>query len=328
MIISKTPYRISFFGGGTDLPFWTRSHGGAVISTTIDKYCYLTCRDLPPFFEHRHRVVYSKVETVKTVKDIQHPVVRSVLSWLRLDHRGLEIHHDGDLPARSGLGSSSSFTVGFLNAIYTLTGQKISPKILADDSIFVEQTLLEESGGSQDQVAAAFGGFNYIKFHPKGGYDVVPINLRSDLIGGLQSRMLLFFTGVQRISSPLEKLKESNASNNNTEFRLMMELTSEALSCLNSSNMKFEEFGSLLLEGWRIKRSFCEGVSTPLIDEAVSAALDGGAMGAKILGAGGGGFLLVFADPRFHDDIKLRLHKLIHINFKFEPKGTSVVANL
>ena len=212
MIISRTPYRISFLGGGTDYPGWYRENGGSVLATAIDKYCYISCRHLPPFFDHKHRIVYSKVESVKKIEEIQHPAVRAVLSKLGTN-AGLEIHHDGDLPARSGLGSSSSFTVGLINALNALKGQQISKEDLAKQAIHIEQEILKENVGSQDQILAAFGGFNRIDFNPDDSFNITPVIINKDTIELLQNHMLLFFTGLSRFSSDIARDKVANFKN-------------------------------------------------------------------------------------------------------------------
>ncbi len=266
MIISKTPFRISFFGGGTDYPEWYHENGGSVLATTIDKYCYISCRHLPPFFEHKHRIVYSKIESVKTTEEIQHPVVRAVLSNLSITD-GLEIHHDADLPARSGLGSSSSFTVGLINVLNALKGLQISKQDLAKQATYIEQEVLKETVGSQDQVLAAFGGFNRIDFHPDDSFNISPVIINKDLVEQLQSHMLLFFTGLSRFSSDIARDKVSNFTNRFQELTQIKEMVDEGMSILQSPSTPIMDLGKLMHESWKLKRSLSDKVSTPKIDE-------------------------------------------------------------
>lgn len=324
MIITRTPFRISFFGGGTDYPEWFREHGGAVLATTINKYCYITCRRLPPFFEHKHRVVYSRIENVKLNDEIQHPAVRAVLNWAKVTD-GVEIHHDGDLPARSGLGSSSSFTVGLLHALQGLNGQMAFKDGLARDAIHVEQNVIGENVGSQDQVSAAFGGFNRIEFYRNDSFDVCPVVLPGHRREELRDHLMLCFTGFSRIASEVAKSKIENLKSREKELKLMRAMVDEALSILQNANESIDSFGRLLDTTWQYKRSLSDRVSTPEIDNIYQAAMDAGAIGGKILGAGGGGFLLLFAKPERHAAIRDRLSKLIHVPFDFEDSGSRVV---
>jgi D-glycero-alpha-D-manno-heptose-7-phosphate kinase len=324
MIISRTPFRISFFGGGTDYPAWFRENGGAVLSTAIDKYCYISCRYLPQFFEHKYRIVYSKIENIKVIQDVEHPAVRAVLTWLKCD-KGLEVHHDGDLPARSGLGSSSSFTVGLINAIMALSGRYISSAELADCAIHIEQDILKENVGSQDQIAVAYGGFNRIEFKTDGTYDVTSIILPPERKQMLESHLMLFFTGLSRLSSDVEKTKIDNYKNREVELRKMAEMVNEAMDILNGPDRYMLEFGKLLDEGWRYKKSLSDMVSMPIIDQIYDAALKAGAIGGKILGAGGGGFLLLFASPENQPRVKEQLKDLIHVPIRFENSGSKIV---
>jgi D-glycero-alpha-D-manno-heptose-7-phosphate kinase len=324
MIITRTPFRISFFGGGTDYPEWFREHGGAVLATTINKYCYITCRQLPPFFEHKHRIVYSRIENVRHHDDIQHPAVRAILNWANVTD-GMEIHHDGDLPARSGLGSSSSFTVGLLHAIKGLSGRMAYKDELARDAIHIEQNIIGENVGSQDQVSAAFGGFNRIEFHRDDSFDVSPVILPLHRREELRDHLMLCFTGFSRIASEIAKSKIDNLKSREKELKLMRAMVDEALSILQSPEEPISSFGKLLDASWQYKRSLSDRVSTPEIDSIYKAAIDAGAIGGKILGAGGGGFLLIFAKPERHSAIRDRLEKLIHVPFDFENSGSRVV---
>ncbi|MDP1774214.1 MAG: hypothetical protein Q8L15_18250 [Methylobacter sp.] len=324
MIITRTPFRISFFGGGTDYPDWYREHGGAVLATTIDKYCYITCRHLPPFFEHRHRIVYSRIENVRHNDEIEHPAVRAVFNWANVVD-GLEIHHDGDLPARSGLGSSSAFTVGLAHALYGLRGQMVSQDTLAKDAIHIEQSLIGENVGSQDQVSAAYGGFNRIDFHRDDSFNVSPLILPGYRREELHDHLMLCFTGLSRIADEIAKSKIDNFKNRETELNLMKEMVYEATTILSDSRVSIDEFGKLLDLSWKYKRSLSDRVSTPEIDHIYDEAMRAGAIGGKILGAGGGGFMLLFAKPDKHAAIREHLKDLVHVSFNFEDSGSRVV---
>jgi len=324
MIITRTPYRISFFGGGTDYPAWSNDHGGEVLSTSIDKYCYITCRHLPPFFDHKHRIVYSTIENVQHWEEIKHPAVRAVLGWANCS-KGLEIHHDGDLPARSGLGSSSSFTVGLLHAMSALKGQYVSKEQLARDAIHIEQNVIGEHVGSQDQVAAAYGGFNHIEFLPSGGFQVSPVILGKRRLKDLQKHLMLCFTGFSRIASEVAKAKIDNLARRADELTRMRAMVEEAMRILSARNRSLDEFGDLLHQAWLIKRRLSDRVSTTEIDEIYQRARDAGALGGKLLGAGGGGFLLLFARPDDQPRIREALSHLIHAPVNFDESGSRVV---
>lgn len=324
MIVTRTPFRISFFGGGTDYPAWYQENGGVVLASTIDKYCYISCRFLPPFFEHKHRIVYSKIENVKSITEIEHPAVRAVLGWARCE-RGLEIHHDGDLPARSGLGSSSSFTVGLVNALCALDGKYITKEDLATKAIYIEQKIIKENVGSQDQVSAAFGGFNRIEFYRNDTFQVSPIILSKRRLDELQGSLMLYFTGFSRIASEIAKSTIDNLTNRVTELKRMGEMVDEAIRILQSPETPIDEFGKLLDQSWRYKRGLSSKVSTPEIDRIYDEALKAGATGGKIIGAGGGGFLLLFVRPELQDKVRSQLRRLIHVPFQFENSGSRVV---
>ncbi len=324
MIVTRTPFRISFFGGGTDYPPWYRDHGGAVLATTIDKYCYISCRRLPQFFEHKHRIVYSHIENVKAIEEIKHPAVRAVFDWAKVAE-GLEIHHDGDLPARSGLGSSSSFTVGLVHALAALDGRIKSKDELARNAIHIEQNIIKENVGSQDQVSAAFGGFNKIEFHRNDTFDVEPIILPHGRQEELQDHLMLCFTGFSRIASEVAQSKIANLKNREQELKNMYAMVDQAIAILQDTNVPIEEFGKLLDQSWQYKRSLSDRVSTPEIDRIYDAAMAAGAIGGKILGAGGGGFLLLFAKPAKQEKIRAALDGLVHVPFKFEDSGSRVV---
>ena len=321
MIITRTPYRISFFGGGTDYPAWYLRHGGEVLSTTIDKYCHISCRHLPPFFEHKHRIVYSVIETVQDCEQIKHPAVRAILTQAR-PAEGLEIHHDGDLPARSGLGSSSSFTVGLLHALAALKGRYLSKEELARDALHVEQRLIGENVGSQDQVAAAFGGFNRVEFRRSGEFDVTPVVLNRKRLEHFQSHLMLCFTGLSRIASEVARSTIDNLEDRARELVTMRGMVEDALRILQDPD---RPFGALMHEGWRLKRALSDRVSTPAIDRFYETARDAGATGGKLLGAGGGGFMLLFVAPERQANVRAALENLIHVPFGFEESGSRVV---
>jgi len=324
MIITRTPFRISFFGGGTDYPAWYHEHGGVVLATTIDKYCYISCRDLPPFFEYKHRIVYSQIENVKHVEEIKHPAVRAIFGWAGCE-KGLEIHHDGDLPARSGLGSSSSFTVGLIHALAALDGKYVTKEELAKNAIHIEQNIIKENVGSQDQISAAFGGFNRIEFRHNDTFQVSPIILPRDRLHELQRHLMLFFTGFPRIASDIARSKIDNFRSREVELKRMGEMVDEAIQILQNTKSPIGDFGNLLHQSWQYKRSLSDKVSTPEIDTIYEEAKSAGATGGKILGAGGGGFLLLFVKLSFQSHVRERLKRLIHVPFEFEDSGSRVV---
>ena len=324
MVITRTPYRISFFGGGTDYPAWWRDHGGEVLGTSIDKYCYISARTLPPFFEHKHRIVYSQIETVQTIAEIQHPAVRGAFTQLVVGG-GLEVHHDGDIPARAGMGSSSAFAVGLLHALHVMRGEFVSKADLAREAIHLEQEVLRENVGSQDQILTAHGGFNRVIFHPDGGHVVEPVVLSIERKQLLEQHLLLFFTGISRFASDVAKAQIDNLRNREDELRQMAKMVPEALAILGDGSRDIQEFGALLHESWQRKRRLSDGVSNAEIDAMYERAQACGATGGKILGAGGGGFLLVFAAPDKHSAIIDGLDDLLHVPFQFENSGSRVV---
>ncbi len=322
MIISRTPFRVSFFGGGTDYPAWYQEHKGAVLATTIDKYCYISCRYLPPFFEHRSRIIYSQMEHVKTIDEINHPAVREVLRFLNI-HDGVEIHHDGDLPARTGLGSSSSFTVGLLNSMYALKGIMPTKDRLAQESIYIEQEMCKENVGCQDQMLAAYGGFNFIEFGGNNHRKVTPVTIPQDKLEDLQNHLMLFFTGFSRNASEVAKHQVQNIPHKQKELKAMYDMVFYALEVLNNSNIR--KFGELLHESWQIKRHLSDKISNAAIDEVYETARSAGALGGKLLGAGGGGFILVIASPDKHPRIKEKLKSLLQVPFRFENVGSQII---
>ncbi len=323
MIISRTPFRISFFGGGTDYPPWYKQHGGAVLSTSFDKYCYITCRELPPFFDHKYRIAYSKVENAKEVIDIEHPAVRAVLSEMNLDH-GLEVHCDADLPARSGLGSSSSFVVGMLHSLSALQGRRVSKDWLAHEAIRIEQEVLRENVGSQDQVAAAYGGFNVIHFQTDGSLKVDPLIVPAQRKQILNDHLMLFFTGFSRISSEIAKAQVANMANKSAELHRMRAMVDQGEEILCNGH-DIRAFGELLHLGWMHKRAMSDQVSNSSIDALYETARKAGAIGGKLLGAGGGGFMLLFVSPENQAAVRQALAELIYVPFKFETAGSQVI---
>lgn len=324
MIITRTPFRVSFFGGGTDYPPWFREHGGAVLATTIDKYCYISCRWLPPFFEHKYRLVYSRIENVQDPAEMEHPSARAVLQWSKWKD-GIEIHHDGDLPARSGLGSSSAFTVGLLHALNALQGQMSSKKALAAQAIHIEQNVIGENVGSQDQISAAYGGFNRIQFNRDGSFDVSPVIVPALRLEQLRSHLMLFYTGVSRIASEVAKSKIDNLAARAQQLHQMHAMVDQGIEILRNTSKSIEDFGRLLHQSWQLKRSLSEKVSSESIDAHYEAAMSAGALGGKILGAGGGGFLLIFAKPEDQEKVRESLRDLVHVPFGFDTEGSRVV---
>ncbi len=323
MIISRTPFRVSFFGGGTDYPAWYRTHGGMVLATTINKYCYISCRYLPPFFDHRIRLVYSKIENCQNVTEINHPAVREILRYLKID-RGVEIHHDGDLPARSGMGSSSAFTVGLLHALHALMGQIPTVQQLTAESIYVEQELLKETVGCQDQVLVAHGGFNQIVFQPNGDIAVRPMTLTPERVSVLNSHLMLFFTGVSRTASDIARSYTEDLGTKDGAMRAMCEMVEEGIAILSSDD-DVRRFGTLLHEGWLLKRSLGAKISNSYVEDLYRAAGAAGALGGKLLGAGGGGFMLLFVRPEDQQRVRDRLRGLIYVPFRFEFSGSRIV---
>jgi D-glycero-alpha-D-manno-heptose-7-phosphate kinase len=324
MIITRTPFRISLFGGGTDYPQWYLNHGGAVLGTAINKYCYISIRNLPPFFEHHHRIVYSRVELVKNNDEIEHPAVRAVFNEFS-QRVGIELHHDGDLPGRSGLGSSSSFTTGLVTAIMAQNGFITSPKALAKKVIHIEQDVIGENVGSQDQVWAAYGGTNLITFNTDGSFDVRQILMRSEYKRELQSHMMLVFTGITRIASNIAADVINSLADREIQLKEMREMANEGARLLSDKRCSIADLGSLINEGWLRKRSLASGVTNTKIDEIYDAAISAGAFGGKLLGAGGGGFMLFIAPPEAQPKIRERLKDLILVDIEIGASGSQVV---
>lgn len=324
MIISRTPFRVSLFGGGTDYPKWYEQYGGAVLGFAIDKYCYISVRRLPPFFEHKHRIVYSMVENVKSIDEIQHPAVKGVLS----EHQpkeGVEIHHDGDLPARSGLGSSSSFTVGLANALAAFDGKMVSKRELAREAIRIEHDVIKEKVGCQDQIWAAYGGLNRIDFLKTGEFDVQPAMVSRERRDDLQDHLLLVFTGLSRLAPVMAEKQIDNIGAREKQLSTMFEMVGEAQSILVDENQPIADLGVLLDQSWQLKRELADGVSTPLVDEIYAAAIGAGASGGKLLGAGGGGFMLFIVEPDKQPKVREALKDLVAVKIAIDNVGSKIV---
>ena len=322
MIITKTPFRMSFFGGGTDLPLCFNQMGGAVISTTFDKYSYVTVRHLPRFFDYSTEVIYSKTERVNDIELIQHPMVRNAMKML--DMHELHIAYDADLPARTGLGTSSTFAVGLLNAFYCLKGKYASKKQLAQDAIHLERDLCNEAGGWQDQIAASFGGLNRIDFK-NNQFQVNPIIINNDRKSRLNGNLLLFFTGFTRFSSDIQKNTGLTLNEKRTQLMDMLHLVDETQNVLQDERRDLDDFGKLLDTTWKLKRQTGSSISTSSIDELYLKGISAGALGGKLLGAGGGGFLLFYVQPDKQQAVRLALSDLMEVPFKFENTGTRVI---
>lgn len=323
MIISKTPYRISFFGGGTDYPEWYLKNEGQVLATTIDKYCYITCRYLPPFFDYQLRIAYSKVEHCMNYKEVEHPAVKAVLKYLCIN-RGLEIHHDGDLPARSGIGSSSTFTVGLYNALCKYLDIKANKKNLARTCIHIEQKVIPELVGSQDQICAAYGGFNNIKFKKDGKFIIKSLNfLPRSRIKKLEKRLMLFHTGIFRNAGDITKNFVGKLHSKTQYLNKIHLLVDTAIDLLKNGNL--DEFGNLLNETWYMKKNISKNISNNLIEEIYALAMSNGAIGGKLLGAGGGGFILFYVPEDKQKKIIKKLSGLVYIPFKFENFGSKII---
>ncbi len=322
MIITQTPFRMSFFGGGTDFSGFYNEHGGAVLSTTFDKYAYVTVRHLPPFFDYKTHLTYSREEKVNSINEIQHPAIRNAMHWL--DMHKIRLTYEADLPARSGLGTSSSFAVGMIEAFYALKGKYADKRKLADDAIYLERTLCAESGGIQDQIAASFGGFNRIDFS-RGGYTVRPVIMSKERKEDLNNHLMLFFTGFSRFSSDIQKGTEKSMKDKTSELLEMYKLVDDAEKILTDKNIPLDEFGRLLDHTWKLKRGISSGISTGSIDEQYQKAVTAGALGGKLLGAGGGGFLLFYVPKEKQQAVKEALKGQMHVPFKFENDGTKII---
>lgn len=322
MVITKTPFRMSFFGGGTDMEFFFREHGGAVLSATFDKYCYVNVRHLPKFFDFSTELAYSKVERVTDVDEIQHPAIRNAMKML--DMREIRLTYEADLPARSGLGTSSSFAVGMLNAFYALKGKTAEKKQLAEDAIYLERKLCQEAGGWQDQIAAAYGGFNRIDFGAD-AFRVTPIPISSERKVLLNDNLMMFFTGFTRFSAEVQALNSEKSENRISLLKEMYALVEEAEAVLMNPNEDLDCFGRLLDYTWKLKRQIGPAVSTNNIDEIYAKAIQAGALGGKLLGAGGGGFFVFYVPKDCQAAVREAMDGLLYVPFRFENGGTQII---
>lgn len=325
MIITQTPFRMSFFGGGTDMENYFKEYGGAVLSTTFDKYCYVNVRHLPRFFDYATELSYSKIERVTNAEDILHPAIRNAMKML--DMQEIRLTYEADLPARSGLGTSSSFAVGMLNAFYALKGKYANKKKLADDAIYLERVLCNEAGGWQDQIAAAYGGLNRINFNAN-GYEVLPVVIHPERKRQLNENLLMFFTGFTRFSSEVQKENASGVKDEAAKIRQLREmhtLVDAAEKVLTDKHSDLDEFGRLLDHTWKLKRQTGSAVSTSSIDELYQKGMKAGALGGKLLGAGGGGFLVFYVQPEYKEAVMKAMSDLLYIPFQFEDGGTKVI---
>ena len=326
MIITQTPFRMSFFGGGTDMEEFFRKHSGAVLSTTFDKYCYVNLRHLPRFFNYSTELSYSKTERVTSIREIEHPAIRNAMKML--DMHELRLTYEADLPARSGLGTSSSFAVGMLNAFYALKGKYADKRKLANEAIYLERELCQEAGGWQDQIAASYGGFNRINFNTDGTYDVLPVIISPDRKQALNDNLMMFFTGFTRFSSDIQKANSgTKETKDEKEKRLleMLTLVDKAEHILTDKTADLDDFGRLLDHTWRLKKQTGSAVSTDNIDKLYEKGIKAGALGGKLLGAGGGGFLIFYVQPEYQKNVKEAMKDLMYIPFKFEDGGTRVI---
>ncbi|MBQ7122284.1 MAG: kinase [Clostridia bacterium] len=322
MIISKTPVRMSFFGGGTDFPEFFNRHHGAVISTTIDKYCHVNVRELPGLFEYKTYLSYAQIEKVNSTDEIRHPAIRNAMKWLELEN--ICLNYDADIPAKTGLGTSSAFSVGMLNAFYTMQGIEKSKRELADGAIYLERTLCDEDGGIQDQIASAFGGFNRIDFSAD-GYTVTPVEFAEGKKQQLNENLMLFFTGLSRFSFQVQKSTKKLLDKNTDRLISIYKMVDEAEDILRNPNRSLDDFGLLLNETWIQKRGINSEISTDYIDISYQKAIDAGALGGKLLGAGGGGCLLFYVTPDKQAAVRSALGEMHEVKFKFENEGTKII---
>ena len=325
MIISQTPVRMSFFGGGTDFPEFFKEHSGSVISTTFNKYCHVNVRPMPPnLFEYTTKLLYAQIEEVNSVDDIKHPAIKNAMKWLGLER--ICLNYDADIPAKTGLGTSSAFSVGMLNAFYTMQGITKTKRELADDAIYLERTLCNEEGGIQDQIAAAFGGFNRIDFS-EDGYTVTPINITPERKELLNDNLMVFFTGLSRYSFQVQKATKNNLGKKTQELLEILRMVDDAEKILVNPKSSLNDFGLMLNETWKLKRSISDKISNNMIDDIYQKALNSGALGGKLLGAGGGGCLLFYVPEEKQDNVRIALSDLYEVDFKFENEGTKIICN-
>ena len=322
MIISKTPYRISFFGGGSDYPEWYNEFGGAVLSTTINKYLYITCRELPSFFDHKYRIVWRKIEKVKNIEEIKHQAIKGILKHYKYN-KGLEIHYDGDLPARSGMGSSSSFVVGLINALFAMDKKNLSKKDLAKRSLFIEQKILNEIVGSQDQIAATYGGFNKISFQKNSSFKIKKIKTNKNL-KLLEDNLILIYTSINRTAHHIASSYVKNLTSTKKNYiKEIINHVEEGEKIIKHGNM--DDFGKLLNSAWYMKKKLGKSITNNKIDNLYEHALKNGALGGKILGAGGGGFLLLYMKQKDRIKFLNKKNKIINIPFKFSDTGSEII---
>lgn len=323
MIITKTPFRMSFFGGGTDIESFFRENGGAVLSTTFDKYCYVTVRHLPRFFDFTTHLTYSKMEFVNDVDEIQHPAIRNAMKLLNMQE--IRLIYEADLPARSGLGTSSSFAVGMLSAFHALKGEYADKKKLADEAIYLERSLCNEAGGWQDQIAASFGGMNRIEFNSDGTYEVRPVIIHPTRKKQLNDNLLMFFTGFTRFSSDMQKANSVGYGEKVKQLQEMYGLVDDAQRVLESKHSDLDDFGRLLDVTWKLKRQTGGAITTEGIDALYERGIEAGALGGKLLGAGGGGFLVFYVQPQKKEVVIQAMSDLLYVPFRFEDVGTQVI---
>ena len=327
MILTRTPFRVSLFGGGTDFEFWYQNHGSRIITCSIGYYCYISLRYLPPFFESSNRIVWSKIEETSNIDEISHPVIRACLNFYNIK-QGVEIHHIGDLPARSGIGSSSSFTVGLIHALYVLQGRSVTKRQIINDAIHIEQKILKEYVGIQDQIQVGYGGFNLLDISRDGDFSVSPLALTRERASLLNESLLLFYTGISRFSSEITKNTIESASKNNRPLSEISSITDEAYNILIDNEKPIDILGELLHQSWVLKKSLSTEITTGEIDLLYEKAIDMGALGGKILGAGGGGFLLLYVPKRYQSKVRKALLGLVEIPFKMDQFGTNLVHNI
>jgi D-glycero-alpha-D-manno-heptose-7-phosphate kinase len=324
MIITRTPLRISFFGGGTDLPDWFRTHGGAVLSTTINKFLFISVRNMPQYWDFKNRFVYgSKTEIVNSIDEIEHPAIREALRFMDMTH-GIDMHYNTDIPARSGMGSSSAFTVGFLRALYAMRGHMVSDRRLAKEAIQVEQDLIKEAVGCQDQIAAAFGGLNHIVFHKDDNFEISPVIIPPERLRELNNSLILVYTGIQRIASKIEEKKIKQLGEHKAELRAIQRYVDDAMELLSGDD-PIEEFGGLLHETWQRKRKLSEEVTNDKLDGLYEKCRANGAIGGKLLGTGGGGFMLIFVKPENREAMLKALPDFIPVPFGFDTTGSQII---
>ncbi len=325
MIISQTPVRMSFFGGGTDFPEFFNEYSGSVISTTFNKYCHVNVRPMPlNLFDYTTKLSYAQIEEVNSVDDIKHPAIRNAMKWLGLER--ICLNYDADIPAKTGLGTSSAFSVGMLNAFYTMQGITKTKRELADDAIYLERTLCSEEGGIQDQIAAAFGGFNRIDFSAD-GYTVTPINITPERKQALNDNLMIFFTGLSRYSFHVQKSTKSMLCKKTQELMEILRMVDDAEKILVNPQSSLDDFGLMLNETWMLKRSISSKISNSMIDDIYQKALNAGALGGKLLGAGGGGCLLFYVPKEKQNHVRLALSDLYEVDFEFENEGTKIICN-